>query len=104
MATSFSSAASRSQLLAQLFPEGIPQLWCPALTHYDRDGRIDASRIGAHLRHMSPHVRGFLIPGSTGDGWELTDVEEGQLLEIALEQAQKLNLHLLIGALKPDAD
>lgn len=104
MATSSPSVESRSQLLARLFPEGIPQLWCPALTHYDRDGRIDAQRIGAHLRHMSPHVRGFLIPGSTGDGWELTDIEEGELLEIALEQTQKHNLHLLIGALKPDAD
>jgi dihydrodipicolinate synthase/N-acetylneuraminate lyase len=53
---------------------------------------------------MSADVRGFLIPGSTGDGWELSDDEVRQLLEIALEQAQELKLHLLIGALKPDAE
>jgi dihydrodipicolinate synthase/N-acetylneuraminate lyase len=91
----------RLQILERLFPEGVPKLWCPALTHYDGDGRIDRKRIAAHLRHMSPYVRGFLVPGSTGDGWELNAVEEGQLLEIALEQAEALKLHLLIGALKP---
>jgi dihydrodipicolinate synthase/N-acetylneuraminate lyase len=104
MTTSSSTAETRSQLLARLFPDGVPQLWCPALTHYDREVMIDAQRIAAHLRHMSPHVRGFLIPGSTGDGWELSDSEARQLLGIALDQAQALKVHLLIGALKPDAE
>jgi len=104
MNTSSSAAEKRLQLLRRLFPEGVPRLWCPALTHYDREGRIDAERITAHLRHMSANVKGFLIPGSTGDGWELSDVEAGQLLEIAFEQARKLKVHLLIGALKPDAE
>jgi dihydrodipicolinate synthase/N-acetylneuraminate lyase len=99
-----STAQNRSQLLARLFPEGVPKLWCPALTHYDREGRIDAERIAAHLRHMSAHVKGFLIPGSTGDGWELDDAETRQLLRIAIQLAGALQFHLLIGALKPDAD
>src|SRR3954463_13659093 len=94
----------RSQILDRLFPEGVPKLWCPALTHYDRDGKIDGKRMAAHLRHLSANVRGFLIPGSTGDGWELMDQEIRQLLEIAVEQAQQLKLHLLIGALKPDTE
>ncbi len=93
----------RSQILGQLFPKGVPKLWCPALTHYDRDGKIDRKRIAAHLRHLSAHVSAFLIPGSTGDGWELSDSEVAELLGIVLEQAQLLNLHLLIGALKPTA-
>src|SRR5882724_3029315 len=97
------SAESRIQLLARLFPAGVPRLWCPAITHYDREGRIDAARIAAHLRHMSANVRGFLIPGSTGDGWELSDSETKELLKIAIEMAQELDLHLVIGALKPDA-
>jgi dihydrodipicolinate synthase/N-acetylneuraminate lyase len=98
------TATKRSQLLARIFSEGVPKLWCPALTHYDCEGKVDAQRIAAHLRHMSQHVRGFLIPGSTGDGWELSDGEARELIEIALDQAQKLELHLLIGALKPDVD
>jgi dihydrodipicolinate synthase/N-acetylneuraminate lyase len=104
MSTGVDRLENRSQILGRLFPEGVPKLWCPALTHYDRDGKIDRKRIAAHLRHLSANVTGFLIPGSTGDGWELTDAEERQLLEIALEQAQELKLHLLIGALKPDPE
>lgn len=104
MNTSPSVAQNRSQLLARLFPEGVQKLWCPALTHYDCEGRLDAERIAAHLRHLSANVKGFLIPGSTGDGWELDDAETRQLLRIAIQQANELQFHLLIGALKPDVD
>ena len=78
-------------------------MWCPSLTHYDEGGAIDGPRIAAHLRHLSPYVKGLLIPGSTGDGWELTERETNRLLDIALDQARELELHLLIGALKTDA-
>src|SRR5712672_2612979 len=104
MSTAPPSAETRSQLLGRLFPEGVPKLWCPPLTHYDREGRIDTERISAHLRHMSANVKGFLIPGSTGDGWELDDAETRQLLRIAIQLAGELQFHLLIGALKPDPD
>ena len=93
----------RADLLKQFFPRGVPDLWCPSLTHYTLDGAIDGTRIAAHLRHLSPSVKGFLIPGSTSDGWELTEKEFWTLLEIALEQARSLELHLLIGVLKADA-
>src|SRR6185503_19142040 len=46
----------------------------------------------------------FLIAGSTGDGWEMDNSEIRQLFDIALEEAQKLNLYLLLGALKTEAD
>ena len=94
--------AQRVELLRRLFPVGIPPLWCPPVTHYDDSGAIDAARIIAHLRHLSPHARGLLIPGSTGDGWELSAAETRQLLETAVEQARALNLHLLVGALRPE--
>jgi dihydrodipicolinate synthase/N-acetylneuraminate lyase len=54
----------------------------------------------AHLNHLAPWVQGYLIPGSTGDGWELTDRESEQVLELALNQAGALGCHLLIGVLK----
>src|SRR5216683_6834949 len=103
MASVSSIAAERAQLLERLFPGGVPRLWCPSLTHYHPNGAIDGARIAAHLRFLSPHVKGFLIPGSTGDGWELSEAEFGQWLDIALDQAQKLQFHLLIGILKADA-
>ena len=73
------TAVERRKWLARLLPDGIPALWCPLITHYDRDGAIDQPRVAAHLRHLAPHVKGFLVPGSTGDGWELSDAETRHL-------------------------
>jgi dihydrodipicolinate synthase/N-acetylneuraminate lyase len=94
---------TRDDWHARLFPNGIPSLWCPLLPHYRDDGSLDHARITAHLRHLAPHVKGFLIPGSTGDGWEMSDSEIRELLVLAQEQTAKLGLHLLIGVLKTDA-
>ncbi len=97
------TAERRTALKKRLFPDGVPVMWCPPVTHYKSDGRIDDARIAAHLGHTAPHVNGFLIPGSTSDGWELTESEFWDLLEIALRQTEKLRLNLLIGILKADA-
>jgi dihydrodipicolinate synthase/N-acetylneuraminate lyase len=45
----------------------------PLLTHYRADGGImvDQDRMASHVRSLRPHVRQFLLAGSTGDGWEL---------------------------------
>jgi dihydrodipicolinate synthase/N-acetylneuraminate lyase len=88
-------------LLGLLFPGGVPQLWCPPLTHYSDDGAIDRARIAAHLKHLSRHVKAFLIPGSTGDGWELNEDEVGEVLDTALAEAKQRNVRVLIGALRP---
>ena len=55
----------------------------------------------AHLKFLSKSVKGFLIPGSTGDGWALNDEESRFLLEIAFEQAKALKFQFLVGVLKP---
>ena len=73
------TAVERRKWLARFLPDGIPTLWCPLITHYDRHGAIDQPRVAVHLRHLSPYVKGFLIPGSTGDGWELSDAETRRL-------------------------
>src|SRR5262245_11629610 len=103
MAPSLLATETRTQLLARLFPNGVPTLWCPLITHYDADGVIDRNRMAAHLDHISPFVKGILVPGSTGDGWEMNESEIRQVVECALEQAARLNLHVLIGVLKTDA-
>ncbi len=81
-----------------------PTLWCPLLTHYDDQGRIDAQRIARHLDFLAPSVRGFLVPGSTGDGWQLSDAEARTLLDVVIGLARERALQLLIGVLRPDAD
>ncbi len=95
-------ASERAKLLLRIFPNGVPRLWCPPLTHYDPQGAIDRSRMAAHLRHLAPCVGGVLIPGSTGDGWELTAAERREVLTVGVEQAQQLRFQVLIGALHPD--
>ena len=91
---------ARLQLVERLFPEGIPELWCPPLTHFSDDGTLDAARIRAHLRSMRPWVRGFLVPGSTGEGWELPDAQVRELLALAIDEVGAARGHLLIGILK----
>jgi dihydrodipicolinate synthase/N-acetylneuraminate lyase len=98
------TAGRRSELLAELFPEGIPSLWCPLLTHYDSRGQISEGRMISHLRHVSSNIGGFLIPGSTGDGWDLRPRENDRVIQIALNQASQLGFSLLIGVLKPDTE
>jgi len=97
------SPATRADWHARLFPRGLPPLWCPLLTHYRDDGSLDRARITAHLRHLAPQVKGFLIPGSTGDGWEMSDAEIGELLGFVAPEMEKLGLHLLLGVLKTEA-
>lgn len=93
-------AGGRRELIARLYGDRIPSLWCPLLTHYTHAGAIDKARIKAHLAFLAPSVRGFLIPGSTGDGWELSDGEVRELLEFAIDEMASRKLHLLIGVLK----
>ncbi|MFT3956108.1 MAG: dihydrodipicolinate synthase family protein [Piscinibacter sp.] len=93
--------SQRAALLQRLLPEGVPTLWCPLLTHYADDGRIDFERIGRHLDFLAPSVRGFLVPGSTGDGWQLSDAQADELLAGVVEMAGQRRLALLIGVLKP---
>jgi len=94
----------RQALIARLFPAGVPLLWCPSLTHYASDGSIDKERMRAHLKFMHPAVGGFLIPGSTGEGWEMTDFEVRELLEFMVDEIHDVKAHLLIGVLKTDID
>ena len=82
----------------ELFPPGAPGLWCPLLTHYADKNAIDFNRMSAHLSHIVPWVKGFLIPGSTGDGWDLTDEETLRVVSFAVEECNSFpeQLSLLI--------
>lgn len=96
-------AERRSALIAEIFPEGIPRLWCPPLTHYRLDGALDRERGTAHLAFLTRWAKGLLVPGSTGDGWELTPDEAHDVVDLTLKEGAKLDVHVLVGALNPDA-
>ncbi|HEY8610061.1 MAG TPA: dihydrodipicolinate synthase family protein [Roseomonas sp.] len=95
--------ADRAALLAALFPDGVPRLWSPSLFFYDGQGGFDRARQEAHLAFMAPHVKGFLIPGSTGDAWEMGDDETIAALDLAIDFAAPRGIDLLAGVLRPDA-
>ncbi len=94
----------RRALQTQKFPNGIPRLWCPTLTHFQAAHEPDADRIRSHLQALSQHVHGILVPGSTGEGWEMNDSDIHVLLGIVLEAAQKSGVHVLIGILKTSVE
>jgi len=95
---------ARQGLIEALFPEGMPRLWCPPLTHFDAQGRIDRGRIEKHWQQLAPYARGLLVPGSTSEGWQLTNEQARDVLSIAIGAAQRWNLHVLVAALKHDLD
>lgn len=93
---------ARADMIQRLFPQGIPRLWCPTLTHYSRPGYLDEKRIYHHWKHLSSFVKGALVPGSTGEGWEMNDNDIRQLLEIIIDIARATDIRILIGVLKTE--
>jgi dihydrodipicolinate synthase/N-acetylneuraminate lyase len=94
---------SRAQWVQRLFPAGLPRLWCPPLTHFTSTGAIARDRIAAHLRYLGRHSRGWLIPGSTGEGWQMNDQEIRELLDHTLTIAQQVGARVLVGVLRKDS-
>jgi dihydrodipicolinate synthase/N-acetylneuraminate lyase len=94
-------AQQRARRIAELFPDGVPRLWCPTLTHFRAAGEPDETRIGKHLGHIAPYARGILVPGSTGEGWEMNDDDIRRLLAIVLRSD---GVRVLVGVLKHTLD
>jgi dihydrodipicolinate synthase/N-acetylneuraminate lyase len=90
----------RQENLRYYFRGGIPRLWCPLLAHYRDDGSLDIERMEAHFKFVSARVKGFLVPGSTGDGWELNDRETREFVEFALKAVKGTGSLLLLGVLR----
>ena len=103
MTASETTAQRRAALMERLFPDGAPKLWCPPLTHYQASGALDGERIAKHLRSIAPYAKGLLVPGSTGDAWEMDDAQQRRLLDLVLQLCGQLGPRVLIGALRTDA-
>jgi 4-hydroxy-tetrahydrodipicolinate synthase len=58
--------------------------------------------MSAHLNQLTPWVKGYLIPGSTGDGWELNEEETLAVTEFAVRQVRARDLSLLVGILRAE--
>jgi dihydrodipicolinate synthase/N-acetylneuraminate lyase len=97
-----SAHIERLSLQRSLFPEGVPRLWCPTLTHFSNAHVPDAQRIREHLEALAPYAKGILIPGSTGEGWEMDDRDVRKLLSIVLPAAEAVGVKVLLGVLKTE--
>jgi dihydrodipicolinate synthase/N-acetylneuraminate lyase len=95
---------SRETLVRTFLPAGIPQLWCPLVTHFREAGVPDKERIHRHLEALLPEVKGVLIPGSTGEGWDMSDTDILDLLDVVLDQSTETEQYLLVGVLKKDSE
>ncbi len=96
-------SVARRDLVSRILPEGLPALWCPPITHYDRHGGIDRARTEAHLNRIAPHVGGLLLAGSTGDGWDLPHALHRETVALGLAAAGSRSLSVLVGVLRPNA-
>lgn len=94
----------RAAFVETFLPPRIPRLWCPLLTHYTEGGEIDFNRMSQHLRFVQPRVKGYLIPGSTGDGWDLDEGETLDVVDFALRSSRENEMHLLLGVLRTDLE
>lgn len=99
------TSSKRENLMRRLFPEGIPRIWCPPLTHYKEDGSIDFQRINKHISFIANKVNSFMIPGSTGDGWELNLDEYKEIIDFFFSEFDhNLEINILIGLLRESTD
>jgi len=97
-------AKQRTLMRQRIVDAPLPRLWSPPLTHYSAAGAMDLDRMRMHWRAIRQFCGGFLVPGTAGDGWELSDAETDAIIEFALDFAAETDALILIGALQPDAD
>ncbi len=90
---------TRAALLRTLFPQGVPRLWCPPITHTQSAGAVDRARTEAHHATLAPFVGGFLVPGSTGEGWAMSPADVLAVLKNTLEIVQNSQSRILVGIL-----
>ena len=83
---------------------GFPDLWFPPLTYYSEGGAIDYGRMTEALEAIYPYSRGVLVPGSTGDGWVLSQECQEDLVRFFLRGFEFGKFSMMIGALKPTAE
>lgn len=84
-----------------LFPSGMPKLMCPPLTHFRGPMIVDEHRMSAHFEAMAPYVGLFLVPGSTGDGWIMSDDLMLEVIKLNCKNAIKNDVGILAAVLKP---
>ncbi|WKN42768.1 dihydrodipicolinate synthase family protein [Tunicatimonas pelagia] len=98
--------SARQQYVQKLYNgDPVPKLWVPLLSHFKEDGvTIDVNRTKKHLQNIAPNIGGVLIPGSTGEGWEMSLLEQLSLLKQVLPLLKEKRLLVSIGILRTSSE
>ena len=94
----------RETLIRHFFPKGMPNLWCPALTHVREDGSFDTRRIESQLNRVADFSSGWLMFGPTGHGDLFSDEDVVTLLAFSGRVAAKNNAFLLASTFATNAE
>ena len=96
---------NRSEIRQRVLPAAEFPLWVPLLTHYrqERDRLvIDTVRMQRQAAEVRRSIRLWMLAGTTGDGWELSETQFDALLNFSLSAAfRRLDARTLIGVLRP---
>ena len=80
-------------------------IWVPLLTHYrtaEGVAAVDAERMALHATEVIKCSKRWVIAGSTGDGWDLTEAQFDALLAFARRSnLRQSGVRIFIGALRP---
>jgi dihydrodipicolinate synthase/N-acetylneuraminate lyase len=80
-------------------------LWTPLLTHYRAAGRgaaVDPERMALHAEEVGRHSKWWLVAGSVGDGWDLSEELFDAVLAFARRpELRRSGVRTVIGALRP---
>jgi dihydrodipicolinate synthase/N-acetylneuraminate lyase len=99
---------NRNDIKNWVLPEAEFPLWVPLLTHYRQEAdtiRVDAVRMLRHASEVCKSIDLWMIAGTTGDGWQVSDEQFAELLNFSLSAAvRRLHPRVVIGTLRPTTE
>ena len=69
---------NRSEIRQRVLPAAEFPLWVPLLTHYRQEQdrlAIDTARMQRQAAEVRRSIRLWMLAGTTGDGWELSETQ-----------------------------
>lgn len=96
---------TRDAIRKLLIGEEPSPIWVPLLTHYreaEGGAAVDAERMALHAAQVIRYSKRWVIAGSTGDGWDLSEAQFDALLEFARRpDLRQSGVRIIIGVRRP---
>ncbi|MFO1433622.1 MAG: dihydrodipicolinate synthase family protein [Candidatus Competibacteraceae bacterium] len=96
---------TRATILQPVLPATEFPLWVPLLTHYRQERNrlvIDTARMQRHAAQVRRSIGLWMLAGTTGDGWDLSEAQFDTLLQLSQSRGfRQWQARTLIGVLRP---